>query len=133
MTPEKKQEILEKIRQDHKIAIDEDDPMFAIVTANEVVFEEYMTKQNIMFAEHLANMETSTENYLTRAKELAEVKISNAVEDAYQKLEEFKEEAKADFEAKNTPNTEKQSIPILYWVMLLFAVALGYGIGLVLI
>jgi len=133
MTPEKKQEILEKIRQDHKIAIDEDDPMFAIVTANEVVFEEYMTKQNIMFAEHLANMETSTENYLTRAKELAEVKISKAVEDAYQKLEEFKEEAKTDFEVKNTPDTEKQSIPILYWVMLLFAVALGYGIGLVLI
>jgi len=132
MTPERKQEILEKIRQEHKIAIDEDDPMFAIITANEVVFEDYMSKQNIMFAEHLANMETSTENYLTRAKELAEVKISNAVEGAYQQLEEFRDEAKAEIESKEAPET-RQSIPILYWVMLLFAVALGYGIGLVLI
>ncbi len=132
MTPERKQEILEKIRQEHKIAIDEDDPMFAIITANEVVFEDYMSKQNIMFAEHLANMETSTENYLTRAKELAEVKISNAVEEAYQKIEEFRDEAKAEIEVKEESKT-KQSIPILYWVMLLFAVALGYGIGLVLI
>ena len=126
MTPEKKKEIIDHIRQTHKIAIDEDDPIFAIITANEIAFKENLKNQDIMFAEHLANITSNTELYLSKAKELAEVKISKAVEDAYIQLEQFKSEAKEELTAEPTI-TNKISI----WIMLLIATAVGYGAALV--
>ncbi len=134
MTPEKKKEIIDHIRQTHKIAIDEDDPIFAVITANEIVFEEHMKNQDIMFTEHLANIETNTELYLSKAKDLAEVKISKAVENAHTQLEQFKREAKEELAV--TPSMEStitNKIPVAYWVMLLFAAAFGYGAALVLL
>ena len=126
MKPEKKKEIIDHIRQTHKIAIDEDDPIFAIITANEIAFKENLKNQEIMFTEHLANITSNTELYLSKAKELAEVKISKAVEDAYTQLEQFKSEAKEELTVEPTI-TNKISI----WIMLLIATAVGYGAALV--
>jgi len=129
MTSEKKKEIIDHIRQIHKIAIDEDDPVFAIITANEIIFEEQMKKQDIMFTKHLANIETITELYLSKAKELAEEKISNAVGDAYTQLEQFKSKAKEELTTKQPTITNR--ISIVYWITLLIAAAVGYGVALV--
>jgi len=126
MTHEQKEEILNAIRKTHGIATTEKDPIFSLVTISEIVFREYMKKMDLMFTQHEANVETTTEKYLSKVKELAEIKISKAVEDAYQKLEKFKDEAKDD------PSSSTQ-IPMIYWVLLAMTGAVGYMTALLIL
>lgn len=122
MDEAQKLEILNAIRKAHGIATTEKDPIFSLVTISEIVFSKYMQKMDLMFTQHEANLETMTEKYLSKSKELAEVKISNAVEDTYQKLDEIKTTTIKEVQEVKP----KQEIPIFYWVFTLMAGAMGY-------
>jgi len=122
MDEAQKLEILNAIREAHGIATTEKDPIFSLVTISEIVFSKYMQKMDLMFTQHEANLETMTEKYLSKSKELAEVKISNAVEDTYQKLDEIKTTTIKEVQEVKP----KQEIPIFYWVFTLMAGAMGY-------
>jgi len=57
MEPKEKEQILEAIRHRHGIAIDINDPLFAIITANEIVLERQINQQDKQFKEQLIEME----------------------------------------------------------------------------
>ena len=72
MKQEEKEQILEAIRKRHGIAIDVNDPLFAIVTANKIMLERQVKQQNKDISEQLIEMEIVTKKYLTQNKELLE-------------------------------------------------------------
>jgi len=132
MTDEQKEEILNAIRKTHGIATTEKDPIFALVTISEIVFSEYIKKVDLMFTQHEVNVETTTEKYLSKVKELAEVKISKAVDNAYSQLEQFESEAKQDLtNARDDPSSSQ--IPIIYWLLLGMTGAVGYMAALLIL
>jgi len=121
MTEEQKQELLDAIRKQN-IQIGKTDPLFAVITALEFVTQRYLKEVDILMLKQSANYETTTVRYLDKAKELAEVKISNAVENVYEKLDEFK--INTIKEVKEVK--PKQEIPLFYWIFTLMAGAMGY-------
>ena len=132
MTDEQKEEILNAIRKTHGIATTEKDPIFALVTISEIVFSEYIKKVDLMFTQHEVNVETTTEKYLSKVKELAEVKISKAVDNAYSQLEQFESEAKQDLtNARDDPSSSQ--IPIIYWLLLGMTGVVGYMVALLIL
>ena len=132
MTEIQKIEILNAINQNHGIATNEKDPIFSLVTVSEIIFSEYLKKMDLMFTQHEANVETTTEKYLSKAKDLAEVKISKAVENAHSQLEQFKSEAKQDLtNARDDPSSPQ--IPIIYWVLLGMTGVVGYMVALLIL
>jgi hypothetical protein len=122
MTDEQKEEILNEIRKIHGIAMPEKDPAFAVITALEIVARRYLQEVDILMAKNAATHEETTVRYLDKAKELAEVKISNAVENVYEKLDEFK--INTIKEVKEVK--PKQEIPLFYWIFTLMVGAMGY-------
>lgn len=133
MTDEQKEEILNSIRKTHGIATTEKDPIFSLLTISEIVFSEYMKKIDLMFTQHEANVETTTEKYLSKVKELAEVKITTATNSTLEQLEQFKIEAKQDLvNARDDPSSSSQ-IPMIYWVLLAMTGAVGYLIALLIL
>lgn len=78
-----KQAIIEEVAKRHHLILDDKDPILAVVTANEVIFEELISKADILFTKHLADLE-SYKSSLTREigtirKELRD-SISSATE-----------------------------------------------------
>ncbi|RRS29869.1 MAG: hypothetical protein P794_09475 [Epsilonproteobacteria bacterium (ex Lamellibrachia satsuma)] len=122
MTDEQKEEILNEIRKIHGIAMPEKDPAFAVITALEIVARRYLQEVDILMTKQSANYEDTTVKYLDKAKELAEVKISNAVENVYETLDEFKINTIKEVQEVKP----KQEIPLFYWIFTLMAGAMGY-------
>ena len=71
-----KEKIIEQVRRDHNITIRKDDPLFAIVTANQIAMEEYLTRLNKITEEQQLEIQITTENYLNKAKEILEERLS---------------------------------------------------------
>ena len=123
MKQEEKEQILETIRKRHGIAIDMNDPLFAIVTANEIMIEKQLKEQSKHFTEQLIEMEHITNKYLTQSKELLEVKLSLAVKEAKEQLKINKKETK-----ENKPNSF--ICPILF---IITGIIIGYTSALLIL
>jgi len=52
-----KKTLIEEIAKRHHIILDESDPIFAVVTANEIIFDELLRKAERVFAKHKADIE----------------------------------------------------------------------------
>lgn len=87
MDQKKIEEIILKIAKEHNIILDRKDPIFAVITANEVMFDEFITRIEKSLESHTKELEGMTAKYIADAKELAEVKIGAAVEETYKVLE----------------------------------------------
>lgn len=92
MTDEQKEEILNAIRKAHGIATTPKDPLFALITANEYAMSHYMAKIDLLFMEQMSDMEAARLRFQNDAKELAEIKISKAVNNAFDRLDAYKKE-----------------------------------------
>jgi len=80
-------EIISKVAKLHGVALDRNDPIFAIITANEVMFEDFVARIENSFVGHMREIEGMTAKYIADAKQLAEVHIGAAVEETYKVLE----------------------------------------------
>lgn len=83
--------LIEEIAKRHHIILDESDPIFAVVTANEMIFDELLHKAERVFAKHKADIEgyrvgiikelkehsTSTQEAL-KSLQRSEVELSSA-------------------------------------------------------
>lgn len=127
MKKEEKEKILEAIRKKHGIAIDINDPLFAIVTANEIMLERQLKQQNKHVTEQLVEMEMVTKKYLTQSKELLEKKLTLALKEAKEKLQENNQQNKED-----TKDNKSNSImhPILFIVT---GIIIGYTTALLIL
>jgi hypothetical protein len=52
-----KKTLIEEIAKRHHIILDENDPIFAVVSANEMIFDELLLKAEKVFARHRADLE----------------------------------------------------------------------------
>jgi DNA primase len=124
MEQEEKEQILEAIRKKHGIAIDINDPLFAIITANEIVLERQISEQNRHLKEQLMEIEMVTQNYLTQSKELLEKKLTIALQEAKERLQLDTQQHQENMK-KNKEN--KITYPTLY---ILTGMVIGYTIAL---
>lgn len=128
MTPEQKQEILNKIREVHKIGVDETDPFFAIITANEVAFEDHLAKMDIQNMEFYAKMES----FLQETRNLAEVRISKAVNEALERLDDYKKEIE-EIKATQEPQALNSKPGVYYALIPIIAAAAGFAAALLIL
>lgn len=95
----KKEEILAKIAKEHSLVLPKDDVFFAMLTANEMVFEDFVTRVEKSITGHMTEIEGMTAKYIADAKELAEVKINGALQEVHIKLAEQHKNALIEIEA----------------------------------
>ncbi len=70
-----KKMILEEIAKKHHIILDDNDPIFAIVTANELIFDDFLEKINKLLVKNKADLESYK---VAIVKELKEYSKANA-------------------------------------------------------
>jgi hypothetical protein len=135
--PERIVAMLNKIREIHGISTTEKDPIFAIITANEIAFEDHLAKIDIQNMQFYAKLASFTKEIQDEAKNLAEVRISRAVNGAFERLDDYKKEIE---EVKATPSSEEQKKngvdlgKMMWYVFGVFASAcLGFGLGLLIL
>jgi len=127
MKQEEKEQIQEAIRKKHGIAIDTNDPLFAIITANEILLERQISEQNRHFKEQLMQIEIVTKNYLTQSKELLEKKLTIALKEAKERLQTNTQQ----HQERTKEHKENRIIyPTLY---LLTGILIGYTIALLIL
>lgn len=126
MTDLQKEEILNQIRKEHGIALDLKDPIFSIITANEIILNTYIKQleQQLIFQKD--EIESITEQYLNRVKELAEKKISHATQKAQEKIIQTSHELRIE-QSSNTNS------PTLLLLCTIAGAILGYGLALFLL
>ncbi len=137
MTPEQTEEILNAIRKTHGISTTERDPIFAILTGTEVLFEDHLAKMDIQNMQFYAKLASFTKEIQDEAKNLAEVRISRAVNRAFERLDDYKKEIE---EVKATPSSDDQTksgvnLEKMMWYVfgVLTSACLGFGLGLIIL
>jgi len=128
MTDSQKEEILNSIRKEHGVTLNSKDPIFAILTANEIILNTYTKEleQQLIFQKN--QIEHITEQYLNKAKVLAEKKISYVTQQAQEKIIQTSHET----ELNELPSDTKTAFPLLLLCTVLGAI-LGYGLALLLL
>jgi hypothetical protein len=136
MNDEQRSEILASIRKGN-LSIDENDPIFAILTANEICFEDHLAKIDIQNMEFYAKLKSFTKEIQDEAINLAEVRISKAVNGAFDRLDDYKKEIE---EVKATPSLEEQKkngvdLEKMMWYVfgVITSACLGFGLGLLIL
>ena len=127
MSREEKEKILQTIRKKHGITIDINDPLFAIVTANEIMLERQLKQQNKHFTEQLIEIEIVTNKYLTQSKELIEKKLTLALKEANEKLQVNNQQKKKEIKEDKANSIMK---PILF---IITGIIIGYTIALLIL
>ena len=124
MNNELKESIIDKVRREHNLSIKKDDPLFSIVTANQIAMEEYLTRLNKIIEDQQVEIQITTENYLNKAKGLLEEKLSYM-------LKELHNEIKIPTQQEQiTPKNSYLKHPIL---LVTIGIIIGYTIALLLI
>lgn len=131
--------IKEKIAKEHHLIIDEKDPIFAILTANEIVLSEYVNKLDQVISINLLNLENQYEKIIKESKELAENRISIAIEKTKEDLQntrnnilkDIKDSLPKDIEIKSSSPKEKNKLNILYLsIIAVVFLLIGLNIGI---
>jgi len=131
MTELQKEEILNQIRKEHGIALDLKDPIFAVITANEIILKAYSKELEEQLIVQKEELESITEKYLNRAKELAEKKISHATQKAQEKIIQTSNEVGVEQPSNRIDSTK--SFPTLLLLCTVTGAILGYGLALLLL
>jgi len=86
VTPLDKEKILDAIRKEHGVLLDTKDPIFAIMTANDIILTQQTEALEALLLQQKIEIESITQHYLKEAKVLAEQKISAATQAAQKEL-----------------------------------------------
>lgn len=124
MEEDLKEKIINTVRKEHGITLGRRDPIFAIITANDLILEEQLKQLNNIFELQLIEMEQMTKNYLENGKELLEKKLTLALHETKKSLE-TPQQPRSKQEEKNILTN-----PIITTVI---GFILGYGLSLFLL
>ena len=123
MEEEIKENIIDKIRREHNLVIKKGDPLFAMVTANEIVLQEQIKQINKIFEEQQISSEIATQNYLNQAKELLEQKLTHLLKSMHQSINKTKQKQKQE----QTEDKKLLQHPLL---LLIIGMITGYSLAL---
>ena len=124
MKREEKEKILETIRKEHGIAIDKNDPLFALITANEIMLERQIKEQAQQFKEQLIDMEMVTTRYLTQSKELLEKKLTKILKEAKTQLDENNKQTRVEIKEKNRNHLTHPTLFVITGIIIGYTIAL---------
>ena len=117
-----KEEILNTIRKEHKLALGSKDPMFALVTANEIVLNKQLEHINNIFSDQLIEIESVTKHYLNNAKEVLEKRLTLALEESKKQLE-----VKPPIQVEKEQNSTSLTTYLLFTIT---GIIIGYTLAL---
>ena len=124
---EEKEKILETIRRKHGIAIDKNDPLFAMITANEIILERQLKQQNNIFTEQLIEMEIFTNKYSTQSKDILEKQLTHILKEAKKEFNNNNPQNK-DITKESRVNSIIQ--PVLF---IITGIIIGYSTALLIL
>ena len=101
-----KKELIDEIAKKHHIILDEADPILAVISANEMIFDEYINKVDNLFIKHKADLESFKINILRELKEHIETNKEILRTIAAQNLK-FSESKQEKTEQPEGPKEEK--------------------------
>ncbi|EAJ7826549.1 conjugal transfer protein TraM [Campylobacter coli] len=64
-----KKELIEEIAKKHHIILDENDPILAVVSANEIIFDDFLKKIDLLFIKHKTDLESYKFNIFNEIRE----------------------------------------------------------------
>lgn len=131
---ELKKEIIDTVAKKHHIIIDENDPIFAIITANEISFTKYIKEIENSNSIYLVELETKYQKIVDEVKELAEKRISVAVENVKNDLEATRRKILEKINSALTINykeapKEKNKFNFMYIIGFILFFLIGLNIG----
>jgi len=85
--------ILHEVAKQNGILLDKKDPIFAVVTANQVALEVYIKILADTLQEHFSELESRQTKYLADAKEIAEEKMTAALVKSVHSIKEYENKA----------------------------------------
>ena len=104
-----KKKIIDEIAKKHHIILDEADPILAVISANEMIFDEYINKVDNLFIKHKADLESFKINISRELKEYIETNKEILRTIAAQNLK-FSESKQEKTEQPEGPKEEKYQI-----------------------
>lgn len=101
-----KKQIIDEIAKKHHLILDENDPIFAIVTANEIMFDDYIKQLEKAQIKNKADLESYKQSLISDIQEefkkhhqiLQELKLNKISNSNYNQLQN---EKNIDFNKKN--------------------------------
>lgn len=137
MTPEMREEIKAKIAKEQAIIVPNNDAIFAIMIANEVMFDFFISKMEKSLNNNSTSIEDRMEKYLADAKELAEIKINAAADYTFniletqlaRSLEEIDKSASTVLNTIHIANNQNKINYLLVALIAAAAVIIGFFLG----
>ncbi len=132
LNDEMKEELLARIRK-HNIQLSSNDAIFALLETLLYTSNRYIREVDLLMQQHNATMESTTQRYLSKGKELLEDKLSDAIEDTMIQLTNFKNKSIEELKSEK-PQAQISSV---WWALLAMSVimsgAFGYLIALLIL
>lgn len=135
MNKDLKQKIIDTVAKEHHLIIDGNDPIFALITANEIALENYTKRIDQSNSINLVELENQYTKIVLEIKELAEKKIGLAIEKTNMDLQETRNKILKDIELSIKENSNTVAAPVVknntvLYCILTFAVALIIGLNI---
>lgn len=128
-----KKELIDEIAKKHHIILDEADPILAVISANEMIFDEYINKVDNLFIKHKADLESFKINILRELKEYIETNKEILRTIAAQNLK-FSESKQEKTEQPEGPKKEKYQISknhiFIFMISQIILLLMGLLIGI---
>lgn len=128
-----KKELIDEIAKKHHIILDEADPILAVISANEMIFDEYINKVDNLFIKHKADLESFKINILRELKEHIETNKEILRTIAAQNLK-FSESKQEKTEQPEGPKEEKYQISknhiFIFMISQIILLLMGLLIGI---
>lgn len=128
-----KKEFIDEIAKKHHIILDEADPILAVISANEMIFDEYINKVDNLFIKHKADLESFKINILRELKEHIETNKEILRTIAAQNLK-FSESKQEKTEQPEGPKEEKYQISknhiFIFMISQIILLLMGLLIGI---
>lgn len=128
-----KKELIDEIAKKHHIILDEADPILAVISANEMIFDEYINKVDNLFIKHKADLESFKINISRELREYIETNKEILRIIAAQNLK-FSESKQEKIEQPEGPKEEKYQISknhiFIFMISQIILLLMGLLIGI---
>lgn len=127
MTDDIKAKAIDEVAKKHKLILDENDPVFAVVTIMETVIQESVDRFDLLLKMQAAAIEEHNVKLLAESKQLAQTIIAAKVTEVVNHMEKMKADALTEIEE----TTSSQQNIYLFGVGII-ALLIGMILGILL-
>lgn len=106
MTHELKAKAIDEVTKKHKLILDENDPVFAVVTIMETVMQESVDRFDLLLKMQAAAIEEHNVKLLAESKQLAQTIIAAKVTEVINHMEKMKADALTEIEETTSKNRD---------------------------